>query len=218
MKRIILLILTCGFLLSCTAQENEAVSGTLRGGLRYLSVDSGTDKLNYTVYRGDYIVFEIPEGTRRLSLPDLEIDLTLPRPEGERPYVKMKEAGAFPFTLGERTGTMRVIELTEAHYSELTAAEAAAFIEQTEPFILDVRTEGEYRMAHISQSELIPVQILTENLDKLSPYKDRDILIYCASGNRSTVASRLLIDAGFTRIYNLRYGIGDWMNRGYPVE
>jgi rhodanese-related sulfurtransferase len=42
------------------------------------------------------------------------------------------------------------------------------------------------------------------------------ILIYCATGNRSTVASRILADLGFKRIYNLRYGVYDWARKGHP--
>ncbi|MDC7218340.1 MAG: rhodanese-like domain-containing protein [Spirochaetales bacterium] len=217
-KAVILFIILTFTLLSCSAQEESDISGSLKGGLRYLAVDSGNKPLEYTVYRGDYIVLELPAGPQTFSVPDLDIEVSLPQPASEKPYVKMKESGVFPFTLGERQGTITVVELTEAHYTEFTAEEAAAFINQTEPLVLDVRTEGEYRAGHLVGASLLPVQVLTENLDKLEPYKDKDILIYCASGNRSTVASRILIDAGFTRIYNLRYGYGNWVRGGFPVE
>jgi rhodanese-related sulfurtransferase len=219
MKRLIIIPFMLLFLLfSCTAQEDELVSGTLKGGLRYLSINSKNKPLNYVVYRGDYLVFELKDDSALLSIPELEVNLTLPRPESEQPYVKMKQTGTFAFTLGERRGTIEVIELAEAHYAEFSAAEAADFINQTAPLILDVRTADEYKSVHIPGAMLIPVQILSENLSKLEDYKDQDVFLYCASGNRSTVASRILIDAGFTRVYNLRFGIGDWARKGYPVE
>ena len=222
MKKIVLLMsLSLFFLFSCTAQNSgkgEEISGTLKGGLRYLPVDTAAKSLNYTVYRGDYIVFELQGNPLVFSVPDLGINAAMPRPETEDPYVKIKESGTFAFTLGDLGGTLVVKELTEAHYREVTADEAAELISQTGPYVLDVRTEGEYRGGHLPDAEQIPVQVLAENLDKLSEYKDSDILVYCASGNRSTVASRLLIDAGFTRVYNLRYGFGDWARKGYPVE
>jgi rhodanese-related sulfurtransferase len=34
-----------------------------------------------------------------------------------------------------------------------------------------------------------------------------EILIYCATGNRSTVAAKILTASGFNQIANLRYGI-----------
>ncbi len=217
-SRIFLLLFILPFF-SCTAEGSTPMSGTLKGGLRYLPVESGREALEYRVYRGDYIVFDLEPGRKAaFTLPSQNTEFTLPRPEGETPYIKMKDSGTFPFTLDGKPGVLNVIELTESHYTELASRDAADFIGNTSPLILDVRTEGEYARGHIAGAELIPVQILSDNLDRLKDYKDRDILVYCASGNRSTVASRLLIDAGFQRVYNLRYGIGDWINKGLPVE
>ena len=64
---------------------------------------------------------------------------------------------------------------------------------------------------------MIPVRNLQTRLRELAPYKNQDILIYCATGNRSTVASKILIDNGFKRIYNMRYGISLWGRENYPV-
>ncbi len=214
----ILLLMLFLPLLSCQA-DDSSLSGYLKGGLRYLPVDSGKKTLEYRVYRGDYIVFELPPGEERnFTIPAQNLDVTLPRSEGESPYIKMKESGNFSFTLGDESGTIEVIEMTGNHYTELTSKDAYDFIGNTSPLILDVRTDGEFARGHIPGATLIPVQILEDNLDNLADFKDRDILVYCASGNRSTVASRLLIDAGFKRVYNLRYGIGDWINKGLPLE
>lgn len=43
------------------------------------------------------------------------------------------------------------------------------------------------------------------------------ILVYCATGNRSTVAAKILIDNGFKRIFNLRQGISGWERDKHPV-
>ncbi len=48
-------------------------------------------------------------------------------------------------------------------------------------------------------------------------YRDREILIYCAIVNRSTVAAKILLDNGFKQIANLRHGIVDWHRRQLPV-
>jgi rhodanese-related sulfurtransferase len=39
----------------------------------------------------------------------------------------------------------------------------------------------------------------------------------CATGNRSTVAAKILIDNGFKRIFNLRRGISGWERDKHPV-
>lgn len=198
---------------------SEGVSGTIEGGLRVLQVDSSTNELEFTIYRGDYIVFDFESaGKYDFKIPELDISTVMPAAESEQSYVKMKESGNYSFTLGSRKGIFHVKELEASTYHELTAAEADVLIDNVNPLILDVRTSGEYKSGHIPGAELLPVQIFAENLNKLEEYKDEDIFLYCASGNRSTVAARMLIDAGFTKVYNLRRGISDWARNGYPVE
>ena len=70
--------------------------------------------------------------------------------------------------------------------------------------ILDVRTPQEYYNGHLEGAKLIPLQQLLERLSEIQDYWDREILVYCRSGNRSTVAGELLIQKGFKKIYNLR--------------
>lgn len=225
MKIIRIAVVLSLFLFSCAANgqgedqsaKSQEISGKLEGGLRILSVDPGSGDLEYTIYRGDYIVFEDID-PMDFRVPELDVNESLPKPDGDKPYVKMKVSGDFDFTLGERRGTIHVLELTEPNYHEVTADEAAALLENVGPLILDVRTTGEFQQAHIAGANLLPVQILEENLETLASFKNEPLFVYCASGNRSTVASRLLIDAGFTNVYNLRYGIGDWVRKGYPVE
>lgn len=214
---LLLLLVSAASCNSGTGDSGNKISGTLESGLRILTVPRDGD-LDYTVYRGDYIVFRFPDGAAYdFSVPDLDISISLPRPESEKPYVKMSSSGEFRFTLGTRKGIMRVVDLKEPYYKELTAREARDLMDNTDPLIIDVRTEGEYAAGRIQGAELIPVQLIAANLDKLEKYKDRDILLYCQSGNRSTVAARIMLDGGFTKIYNLRYGYGDWAGKGYPV-
>ncbi|MGC9081460.1 rhodanese-like domain-containing protein [Sulfurihydrogenibium sp.] len=85
--------------------------------------------------------------------------------------------------------------------------------------ILDVRTPEEYdKDGHIPNSILIPVQVLPQHIKDLEKFKDKKILVYCRSGNRSSVASKFLEQNGFKNVYNLKYGIIDWKKEGLPVE
>lgn len=220
MKKTIYLLLSLFFITSCFSQEvkNEPeISGELNSGLREIIVDFNKP-LNYKVYRGDYIVFILPESkTENLIIPGLEIETTLPIPENKKPYLKMKKSGLFKFSLGNKNGEIEVVDYTESNYNEVTSKEAIALIENINPFILDVRTQGEYLAGHIDGAGLIPVQVLSSNLEALEGFKNEPILLYCQSGNRSTVASKILIDAGFKNIYNLRFGIGEWKIKGYKT-
>ena len=83
--------------------------------------------------------------------------------------------------------------------------------------ILDVRTKDEYQsIGHIKNAILIPVQELEARIDELKKFKNRKILVYCASGSRSVSASRILKKNGFTP-YNMNGGISSWKNSGYSI-
>jgi rhodanese-related sulfurtransferase len=64
--------------------------------------------------------------------------------------------------------------------------------------ILDVRTTQEYNQAHLPNALHIPLDNLAHNLNKLP--KNKKVLIYCKSGNRSIEASRILKKHGYTPI------------------
>ena len=209
-----------GFYHCAGAQDRNTakVSGTLVGGFRVLQVADLARSPEVFVFRGDYIKFDlagIPPA--RLSIPALDIGRVLEGDLARAPYFKMKRAGVFDFSIGDRAATLTVMEYSGAHYSAVSAEEARKVIQTFSPLILDVRTPREFQGGHLENVRLIPVQQLQARADELDPYKDEPILIYCATGNRSTVASKILIDRGFTRIFNLRYGIVDWVRKQHPV-
>jgi rhodanese-related sulfurtransferase len=203
---------------ACTAKEN--VSGDLSSGFRILEVNPKRADNNFTVYRGDYIKLRYPTSyqSQLFVMSELKYsDALFPQPE-KSPFFKMKKAGTYSFTLGDGGGSITVIELIRPNYIEVTASEAAELLKNLEPFILDVRTQPEYEQAHIKGTHLIPIQELQKRIGELESQKHEDIFVYCATGNRSTVAAKILADAGFKRIYNLRYGVYDWARNGYPYQ
>jgi len=204
---------------STVSRDQEQVSGKIIKGYRVITITDNSKELHLKVYRGDYVKFQLNGSfpTPVLSIPALTINQELQPNLDESPSIKMKETGVFPFSLGEITGRIEVIDYRQANYREITPGEAAELIENIDPVILDVRTSGEYKSGHIKGSILIPVQELQSRIKEISDYKNNDILIYCATGNRSTVASKILIDSGFKRIYNLRTGISGWVKGNYNV-
>ncbi len=74
---------------------------------------------------------------------------------------------------------------------------------------LDVRTNAEHDQRSIPNSLLIPLDELAYRLDEIEKYKNNNIVVYCRVGNRSGVATDLLINNGY-RAMNLLGGITDW--------
>ncbi len=215
-------LLFCLLLFSFTqhsqAGQDDIVSGDIITGYRVLAVNPEEINIDFTVYRGDYIKLSYPEQFGKLSftVAELKYQETVGWDPDKSPFFKMKNTGKYDFTLGAASGTITVIELSRPNYVAVTADEGAKILENLHPFILDVRTPQEYQQIHIKGTTLIPIQQLQARIAELESKKHEDVFIYCATGNRSTVAARILANRGFKRIYNLRYGVYDWARKGYP--
>jgi sulfur-carrier protein adenylyltransferase/sulfurtransferase len=77
--------------------------------------------------------------------------------------------------------------------------------------LLDVRQPGEYALEHLPGARLIPLPQLVDSLDKLDAAKP--IIVYCAVGGRSRMATQLLTNLGFKNVFHLQGGIQAWEDR-----
>lgn len=94
-----------------------------------------------------------------------------------------------------------------ANFESIDAKTAIERIENDENIsILDVRSIQEYKQGHLEEATLIPVEHLEQNLGMLKMQKNTNILVYCATGNRSVYASRILEKNGF-QVTNISGGI-----------
>ena len=87
--------------------------------------------------------------------------------------------------------------------------------DKAKPFLLDVRQPEEYRSGHVNGAKLIPLGELSQRMKELP--KNREILVICASGSRSSSATRQLVSAGYNAI-NVNGGVGSWMRAGLPLK
>ena len=100
--------------------------------------------------------------------------------------------------------------------SQLDPSQVQTMISQSSrPYLLDVRTPGEYKQGHINGAELIPLDELSAKMARLP--KGREIICICESGSRSSVAARRLKAQGYT-VSNMRGGMGHWVRSGLPVK
>ena len=197
---------------------NQQVSGVVEGGLRVLTIDPAAGSHHYRIYRGDYIHIQLASGGPfNIEIPSLKLSRNYPVPQGEKSYIKVPDAGSFPFTIGEVAGVIEALEFQAEAYREVGSKEASDLIANLKPFILDVRTAGEFSGGHIEGATLIPISELQKRLGELKGREKDPLFVYCRSGNRSTVAGKFLVDAGFEQVINLRRGIIDWSRAGYPV-
>ena len=99
----------------------------------------------------------------------------------------------------------------------LSAPFAAELLSSPQPpLAVDVRTPRERDQKYIAGSLGLPLNHLTENLEKLP--KDRPLLVYCAGGYRSSIAASLLQASGFDPVSEIAGGIAAWEAAKLPIR
>lgn len=83
------------------------------------------------------------------------------------------------------------------------------------PFLLDVRTPGEFMQVRIAGAQLIPIDQVIARQGEIP--QNRPLVVYCAVGSRSSQVAGYLAQKGYVEVYNMSGGIMGWQVRGYPV-
>lgn len=86
-------------------------------------------------------------------------------------------------------------------------------------WLIDVRTVEEYERLHAPEVKRVILHTdITRTPDLLPADKSTPIYLICRSGNRSGKAAKLLMDVGFTEVFNVTGGMLSWLEHGFPVE
>lgn len=103
--------------------------------------------------------------------------------------------------------------------SPLTPAVLHRLVQEGQaPRLLDVRTPGEFRTAHIPGSYNVPLDTLREHRAELLTHLDEDVVLVCRSGQRAAQAEKALADAGLPNLRVLEGGIVAWETAGAPLN
>jgi rhodanese-related sulfurtransferase len=83
--------------------------------------------------------------------------------------------------------------------------------------LVDVRTPDEFAEGHLVNAVLIDFfsddfKAQAGKLDKTKP-----VFVYCGTGKRSGNASKILIELGFTQVYDLDGGITAWADANKKI-
>lgn len=81
--------------------------------------------------------------------------------------------------------------------------------------LVDVRAGHEWDAGHIAGAKHVPLPDLPQRTGELD--QDRPIVVYCRGGNRSSMATAALTDAGFDAV-KLTDGIVGWSEDELPLE
>ncbi|HET9153911.1 MAG TPA: rhodanese-like domain-containing protein [Solirubrobacterales bacterium] len=81
--------------------------------------------------------------------------------------------------------------------------------------LIDVRADHEWEAGHIGGARHVPLPELPQHLDEIE--KGRPVVVYCRGGNRSSMATAALRDAGYDAV-KLTEGIVGWEKDELPME
>ena len=110
---------------------------------------------------------------------------------------------------------------TKSYIEEISVDELNAKIENSEEFfLLDVRQPAEFDISNLPYSTLIPRGVLEfkignkvfweEDQQWYVPKKDAEIIVYCKKGDRGILATKTLMELGYSNVRNLAGGIVAW--------
>ena len=121
--------------------------------------------------------------------------------------------------LATLSGCFTVRSNKQFSYSKIPVQQYANALNTDTPYyLIDVRTSGEYRKAHIKNAH---------NYDFFAFHFDRDVdtlkrnipaFIYCHTCHRSPFAARIMKRKGFKTVYDLKGGFSQWLKASLPVD
>lgn len=96
--------------------------------------------------------------------------------------------------------------------------EATMLINREDAIVLDVRETSEFANGHLPEARNIPLAKLKERVGEIENFKERPLILCCASGVRSATACGDLKKLGFNKLQNLSGGIDAWRAAGLPLK
>ncbi|MFW5775577.1 MAG: thioredoxin [Chitinivibrionales bacterium] len=208
-------------------------NGKLVDGVRMIEMNVGGASENLGdiyVYRGDTVSLTFKDAPFEHSVSIPEWDIITQADSGQQLTIGFKAAktGIYPIYCngncpagdGAMVGKIVVMDYENSEHAKFVnvdPAKAQEMIENGDVLVLDVRTPREFYSGHIKGATLIPISQLQGRLREIGKHKQKDVLIYCRSGNRSTVAGQILNADGFEKIYHLQGGVKSWMKADKPL-
>jgi rhodanese-related sulfurtransferase len=99
----------------------------------------------------------------------------------------------------------------------------AAFDKKDTGLLIDVRNENEFEDGYVPGAVNVPRGLIEFRIWKLAGFPDKTdmgkkMTLYCATGGRCALATKTLMELGFTNVTSVDMLFADWVKAGYPVE
>ena len=122
------------------------------------------------------------------------------------------------------TSVKQMLEAANAAVPKISPDKAREMIAKGNALVVDVRDGPEVQASgKVAGAVHVSRGMLEFRADPDLPShdkhfsRDKDVIVYCASGGRLALAGKMLKDLGYERVYNLG-GFKDWIDAGGAVE
>ncbi|WP_425391498.1 MBL fold metallo-hydrolase [Ekhidna sp.] len=141
-------------------------------------------------------------------IPDLQQPIVFLADEGreEEVVTRLSRVG-YDNTLGYLKGGIDAWKNEEKEVATLESISAESFAKQFKEgnlHVMDVRKPGEFEGEHIEDAESLPLDYISENMDKVD--ENKQYHIHCAGGYRSVIAASILKSRGFHNLVDVAGG------------
>jgi rhodanese-related sulfurtransferase len=106
----------------------------------------------------------------------------------------------------------------KSHIKTVSVTEAKSLFDRGGYVFLDVREPNETAMGIVPGAIQVPRGLLEFRIATTVEDKNANIVVYCKSGGRSSLATYTLVRMGYKNAVSMDGGWGAWEEAAYPVE
>lgn len=119
-------------------------------------------------------------------------------------------------------GLLSCVMLLSFHESrragkQLTPHQVVSLVNQESPVLLDLRDKGDYNKGHIIDSVNLPYAKLDGEIERVVSDKSKPVVLICKLGQHSSAAGKKLAAMGYSQVYRLKGGVGEWQAMQMPL-
>ncbi len=120
--------------------------------------------------------------------------------------------------MSQRLSSQELLAQVKGEVKEMSMEELKYKLDRNDDLILiDVREQDEVDQGVIVGATHIPRGFLELRIENTESDRNREIVLYCAGGNRSALAAQSLEAMGYTNVISMREGYTGWSAAGFPT-
>ncbi len=113
----------------------------------------------------------------------------------------------------------RVVEEARARIRETSVAEIHRRMEAGDRFyLIDVREQAEWERGRIPGANWLGKGVIERDIERAIPDAGEELVLYCGGGHRSALAAEALQRMGYTNVWSMAGGVGEWFRSGLPLD